>query len=387
MASRSEVVVVVTAAALLLGACNSSRSTASSTTRAGGGSRLEVRMTGQQCTPRQLTTRSGATQVALTNHSRLPASFQVLSGDHVVGQVERLAAGRSTSLSLDLPNGLYRTNCQIGASATPGALAVGGATGSVGLGQSTDLATSADAYRRFLLAQADALVADLNTLSGAVARGDLTAARAAYTSARSHFGQIEAAADNFGDAEPVGQDNLAQALDGPFTAGPADPPDGLRLLERNLWGGAPVTSSVPDAAAVLAAAQDLRTRIGAMHLDAVEAAGGSGDELSQSIAEVAGAPAARPMVLDVGDLQAAADGAHGLLDALHPALSRRDASLDATLASRWVHLDAAIAAARTSPATAEGGLASAVVAPVVAAGDALADAMAQMAPVLDEPVR
>jgi iron uptake system component EfeO len=311
----------------------------------------------------------------------------VLSGDHVVGQVELLAAGRSSTISLDLPDGMYRTNCQVGAAANPGTLAVGGATGSVGLGQSVDLSRAADAYRAFLVAQADGLIADLEALSGAVARGDLVAAREAYASARSHYGQVEPAADNFGDAEPVGQANLAQALDGPFGAGPADPRRGLRLVESGLWGGVPVTSLAPDVAGVLTNAQELRTRLGAMHLDAVEAASGSGDELSQAIVEVRNAVDSRPLVLDVTDLQAAADGARGLLGALHPVLARRHAALDATLAQRWARLDATVATARASAADPDGGLASTARASVVEAGDALADAMAQMAPVLDEPVR
>ena len=386
MASRSDVVVVVTAA-LLLGACSSSGSAASSTTGPSRGSRLEVRMTAAGCTPRQLAARSGVTEFAVINQSRASASFGVLSGDHVVGQIERLAAGKSSAMSLDLTSGVYRTTCQIGTTATPGALAVGGATGPVELGQAADLREASQTYRSFLLGHADQLVSDLTALSGAVARGDQPAARAAYVSARSSYGQVAAAADNFGDAEPVGQANLAVDLDGPFGAGPGDPPRGLRLVEQGLWGPAPVTALAPDVAAVLATAQELRTRVGAMHLDAVEFAGGSGDELSQSIAAVSHAPAGRPTALDVADLQAAADGARGVLDALHPALASRDRSLDAALTRRLAQLDQAVAAARSAAATSAGGLAPAAVAAAVIAGDALADAMAQMAPVLDRPVR
>ncbi len=344
-------------------------------------------MAGSGCTPDQLSAPSGVTEFALSNHSRSPASFQVLSGDHVIGQVELLAAGRSSAISLDLTKGLYRITCQIGATAAPGVLAVGGATGSVGLGQAADLLTAADGYRTFLVSQADALVAAITTMAGSVAHGDLVAAQDADVSARSSFGQLEAAADNFGDAEPVGQANLAVSLDGPFGTGPGDPPRGLRLVEAGLWDSTAVTSLAPEVAAVLTVAQELRTRIGAMHLDAVEAASGAGDELSQALAEVSAAPATRPKVLDVADLQAAADGGRGLLDALHPALAARDRALDATLGQRLARLDAAIATARSSAPTPTGGLAPDAAASVVAAGDAMADAMAQMAPILNRPVR
>ena len=119
----------------------------------------------------------------------------------------------------------------------------------------------------------------------------------------------------------------------------------------------PIGALGPDVAAVLTSARELRTRIGAMHLDAVEFAGGSGDELSQAVAEVSAAPAGRPMALDVTDLQAAADGARGR--ARRRCIRRwhsRDGSLDSTLARRLAQLDRAVAAAGSSAPTPAGGL-------------------------------
>ncbi len=388
MASRCDVVVV--SVALLLSACSSSRSAAPSTTGAGGGSRLEVRVTRDGCTPRHLRTGVGLTQLALANHSSARASFEVLSGDHVVGRVEALAAGESSVISLELTRGVYRTACQIGASADSGELAVGGASGSVVLSQEPDLQQAADQYRSFLAARADALVADLTSLAAAVGAGDVAGARTAYLHTRADLGAVEPAADNFGDAEPAGQDDLAEELDGPSDAGPTDPVVGLRLVEQGLWGTGPVVDVTQAVARALATARQLQVRIGAMHLDAVEAAGGSGDELAEAIARAAGAAPARPPGLAVADLQAAAEAAAGLLGALHPALVSRDPGLDAVLAERLARLDAAIAAAGTSGIGSVSGSASPTPtssSAVVAAGDALADALAQMAPVLDRPER
>lgn len=378
MASRSDAVVVATLA-LLLTVCSSRSSSTSSTTIDRAPNRLEVAMTGHGCTPVHLVARPGLSQFDLSNQTAEPASFRVLSGDHLIGQVERLGAHQDTTLALTLTPGGYLTTCEIGVKATPGELTVGSGGGSVALSQAPDLLDAATAYRLFLETHTDDLVSSLTALGAAVGRGDQAGARLAYEQARTSFGQVEPAADNFGDAEPVGLSNLAVAIDGPAQPGPGHPDAGLPLIEQGLWGTAPLSSLAPEVASVLADATQLRARVGAMHLDAIEIAGGSGDELSRSIATAVGDAAARPDSLEGVDLQAAADAAGAVITTFGPALTSRDRSLAATLTDRLARLDAAVARVATSPA-------SDASAAVVTASDGLADALSEVAPILAQPV-
>jgi iron uptake system component EfeO len=385
MASRADVVVLVTVA-LLAAACSSSRSSSSPSTTVRGAPRVEVDLTNHGCAPVQLTAAPGLTEFVLANRSNAPSSFQVISGDHVVGQIERLGSRQTATLLLDLAPGSYRTTCQIGATASPGGLAVGRGGGGVALSQPADLLSAMDSYRSAVATQADSLVSSLSRLEQSVASGDRIAAQADYASARTSFGQLAPAADNFGDAEPAGQSNLAIALDGPIDAAPGDPPRGLRLIESGLWGTAPLPTVEPTVKAMLSEATALRARVGAMHLDAVEVAGGAADQLGQAVAAVDEDVSTRPSALEVIDLRAAAAGATAVLEALRGALQRRDPGLESTLQARLAQVDAAVATAGSLAPTPSGGLPAGSLAPVLAASDALADAMAQAAPVLDRPV-
>ncbi|HEY5154888.1 MAG TPA: cupredoxin domain-containing protein, partial [Acidimicrobiales bacterium] len=121
---------------------------------------IEVTLTDGGCRPDLLQAAPGTVVVSVVNGRTDPSSFQVLSGDHLIGTVGQVPAGASATLLLDLPSGTYRTTCVGTTSAAGGRLVIGDGPGTAALGQAPDLLAAAAAYRAYLIAETDHLVGD-----------------------------------------------------------------------------------------------------------------------------------------------------------------------------------------------------------------------------------
>jgi iron uptake system EfeUOB component EfeO/EfeM len=79
--------------------------------------------------PAKLTVKAGPTTFKVTNSgSGAVSEFEILKGDHIIGEVENVAPGLNKQFSLTLKPGTYTTACPGGSEHSKGKLVVAGKT-------------------------------------------------------------------------------------------------------------------------------------------------------------------------------------------------------------------------------------------------------------------
>ncbi len=93
-----------------------------------GGQTVQVNLTNEGCDPPAINATSGKTTVKVTNKDAGGVTeFEVLDGDHVIGEVENVVPGLTRTFSMDLQPGTYTTSCPGGTKNPKGTLTVTGA--------------------------------------------------------------------------------------------------------------------------------------------------------------------------------------------------------------------------------------------------------------------
>src|SRR4051794_8194520 len=159
---------------------------------------VNVELTAAGC-PAKLVAPSGPTTFFLANTgAKAVDEFELLNGKgEVVGEVESLTIGSRGSFVVALDPGTYVTYCP-GGKRERGRLVV---TGEPVPQLGPQSQRTVDAYRAYVLEQAGQLVGTTTIFADAVKRGDVAAAKAAYTAARIPYERIEPIAEIFGDLD------------------------------------------------------------------------------------------------------------------------------------------------------------------------------------------
>ncbi len=304
-----------------------------------------------------------------------PAAVQILSGNHVVGALERVPADRDLTLTLDLSPGAYRMSCTVGLVESGGEVLVGSSAAPPELGQAPDLAAAMVAYRSYLAGQASQFRSATAALLDAIRQGSTSTAQTRYSSVCAVYGHVRAAAANFFDELTPGLVDLDAEIDPAVDPAQAGRQGGLPGVEYGLWVRGSTAGLIPVATGLVASATALQQRIGTLDLDGLEVASGAtfllDDVTSQDLTGI------REPYSHLGlvDARSAVEGAQGAFVALRSAISRRDRGLGAELTQSFSTAAASFSAAASGQPA------------VVAQGvDALADAMSSVESTLSQPV-
>ena len=93
-----------------------------------GGPTVAVSLTSDGCDPASISAASGKTTFKVTNKGANGVTeFEILDGNHVIGEVENVVPGLTRSFNIDLQPGTFTTSCPGGSKTPKGTLTVTGA--------------------------------------------------------------------------------------------------------------------------------------------------------------------------------------------------------------------------------------------------------------------
>jgi iron uptake system component EfeO len=286
--------------------------------------------------PARLKVKAGPTTFKVTNSGSGDVSeFEILKGDHIIGEVENVAPGLNKQFSLTLKPGTYTTACPGGSEHSKGKLVVTGTTAKLtAAGQS-----AVDQYRQYLEAQTAELVTTTKAFTDAIDAGSLESAKGLYASARAPYERIEPIAETFGDLDPE-----IDAREGDV---PKKQWEGFHYLEKKLWvdgtteGLDHYTEELNEHVEQLAnLVKDVELQPGAIANGAVELL----NEVSTS--KITGEEE-RYSHTDLVDVEANVQGAQAAFDAVKPILQTKDPELVTGIEAKFAAVMTALEPYRT----------------------------------------
>ncbi len=300
---------------------------------------VKVEISDDGC-PAKVTVKAGPNHFKVTNSGSGDVSeFEILSGDHIVGEVENVAPGLNKEFSLTLKAGNYTTYCP-GGSRDKGKLVV---KGSANTKLSADGQAAVDQYRQYLVTQTAALTAATKTFTDAVDSGDVEAAKASYPAARIPYETIEPVAETFGDLDPK-----IDAREGDV---PKKDWGGFHFIEQKLWvdgtteGLSDYTEELNENVATL---QNL---VKDVELQPAGIANGSVELLNEVSKSKITGEEERYSRTDLVDFEANVQGAEAAYDAVKPILQKKSPQLVTELDAKFAAVYAALQPYKTGTTT------------------------------------
>jgi iron uptake system component EfeO len=319
--ARSLVVSVVVAAGVLAIGLGSAGATPGQKART-----VSVKLTDAGCDPPQLSLTAGPVTFQVTNDGAEAVSeFEILSGGHLLGEVENLAPGLSGSFSLTLKPGVYTMYCPGGTTAERGVLTV---TGGQEVGQGSAQAKAAVArYRSYVEQQTALLVTRTRAFVQALRTGNVALAKKRYEAARVPYERVEPVAESFGALDP--------AIDARAGDIPAAQWTGFHPIEQKLWVKRTTAGTSRLARKLLADVQTLQRRSKTIKLEPAQIANGAVELLGEVSKSKITGEEERYSHIDLVDFQANVDGAQAAFRAVRPILAGRQAGLAGQIDRRF----------------------------------------------------
>ena len=283
----------------------------------GGGRTVGVTLTAAGCDPAEFRLPAGPTTFAVSNTGADSVTeFELLDGDHIVGEVENQAPGLSGHFSVTLKPGRYTMYCP-GAKTERGPLVVTGA-----VSKATVAAAAAVArYRRYIESQTALLVAETRRFTQQLRAGDLAGAKAAYVNARVPYERIEPVAESFGNLDPAIDARAGDVPDAEWT--------GFHPIERQLWAKGTTDGTGALARKLVTDVTDLERRVETVELEPAQVANGSVELLGEVSKSKISGEEERYSHIDLVDFEANVEGAKAafasvsdLVAAKQPALAK-----------------------------------------------------------------
>jgi iron uptake system component EfeO len=307
---------------------------------------IEVTLSDAGCEPRSISTTAGPTTFEVTNDNTAAVTeFEVMQGDHILGEVENVIPGADRSFSLNLAEGGYRTNCPGGSKFDTGTLEVGAATdGAAADSSARDAAVQS--YLTYVNSEADQLIRATAPFVAAVKAGDVETAKQKYAAARAHYESIEPIAESFGDLDP--------AIDGREGDVPDSEWGGFHRIEKALWVDNDAAAVGPVADKLTADIQQLRTQIDTVKLEPAQIANGAVELLNEiSTSKITGEED-RYSHTDLSDFAANLAGSKAAFESLKPLLATDKADLSNQIEDRFTAVQAALDAHKGNDPTGYG---------------------------------
>jgi FTR1 family protein len=294
----------------------------------GDGKVTEVSITNAGCQPAKLKVVAGDVTFKVTNDGADQVSeYEILDGDHILGEVENLPDGLTKSFSLTLDPGTFTTFCP-GADTEKGTLEVGG-TAQVAANAADK--TAVNTYRKYLIAQTAILVKRTQAFRDAIAAGDIAKAKQLYPTTREPYERVEPVAESFGDLDPL--------MDARAGDVPASQWEGFHKLEKMLWVDNTTNGATPIADRLVANTLRLQGLVQSVPLQTAQIANGAKGLLDEVAASKITGEEDRYSHTDLWDFQANVDGAKAAIVAVSPILSKSDPQLLSQIQQRFTEVD------------------------------------------------
>jgi iron uptake system component EfeO len=328
-ARHATALAAVLAALVLLGACGSGAGPAPGT--------AEVRMelTDAGCAPQPASVPAGPVRFTVVNNGTAKVTEGELQDrSRIIGEKENVTPGLTSTFTLRLDPGSYLTYCP-GAAVDNSPFTVTGTGAPTPAGNDASLATATTQYHQYVTAEVDALIAGTRTVTDAVRRGDIAAARAAFAPARYHYETIEPVASSFADLDPQ------------IDARADDEPDptrwtGFHRLELGLFQTNSTDGLAPLADKLDTDLASLRGLVAGVTFQPAELANGAGELLNEVSTKKITGEEDRYSHTDLSDFAANIEGAQKAYTLLSPALRAKDPALDQQLQARFTGIVTAL---------------------------------------------
>jgi len=286
-----------------------------------GANTIAVTATDTACTVATAQSPTGKVTFKVTNKGSKVNEFYLYGpNDKVFGEKENIAPGLSADVHVDVPAGTYQTACKPGmvgdgirAAFT---VAAGGATAPV----DPDLAAAVTTYDTFVKAQSALLLTRTTAFVTAVKAGQIAKAKALYPTARDPWERIEPVAEIFGDLDPK-----IDAREGDTE--PGTPWTGYHRLEKDLWVDGNVSKSGPIADQLLLDVKTVVAKAAQEKLVPLQLANGAKELLDEVATGKITGEEDRYSHTDLWDFDGNLGGSKAAIDALRPALLKRNPEL------------------------------------------------------------
>jgi iron uptake system component EfeO len=298
--------------------------------KAAGGRSVDVTLVDAGCSPAELRLASGPTTFEVANDGAdAVTEFEILDGDHILGEVENVAPGLSGHFSLTLKPGRFTMYCPGGTSAERGPLVVTGKTS----GTSKAAAAAVAQYRRYVEGQTALLVTRTRRFVQELQAGDIEGAKAAYTEARVPYERIEPVAESFGDLDP--------AIDARAGDVPKPKWTGFHPIEQFLWvrgktGPQTLRTKLMDDVV------DLQRRVQTIELEPAQVANGSVELLGEVSKSKITGEEERYSHIDLVDFEANVEGAKAAFQSVRELVGARRPALAKEIDDRFADVESAL---------------------------------------------
>ncbi len=288
------------------------------------------------CAPDRVEFAAGGARFEVSNKDATAVTeVEVLSGGRIIGEKENLPPGFSGRFAIDAGAGKYTLYCP---GAAPERIALT-ASGSARAPSDSDvtvlLKTGARNYAGYVRTQLAALLRSTQALETALRGDDLAAAQDAYAKARPYYELIEPVAESF----TIGKDSLDADIDARAGDVPPSQWKGFHRIEKGLFQDRKVAGLAGFGAGLVANVAKLQQLTDSLSFQATELANGAQELLDEVAASKITGEEERYSHIDLLDVAKNVEGAEQAFAQLRPAMKKIDATLAATVGSRFAALD------------------------------------------------
>jgi iron uptake system component EfeO len=298
---------------------------------------VTVKATDSACDLSRRDVKSGTSTFSVTNGGSKVTEFYVYAdGDRVMGEVENIGPGLKRELIVELPAGKYQAVCKPGmvGDGIRGDLTVSGDT-TAQVDEDTLLKQAADSYQRYINSQAVELEEETTEFVAAVKAGDVAKAKALYPEARTYWERIEPVAESFGDLDPKIDARVNDVEAGTEWTG-------FHRIEQALWVSNTTKGMAKYADQLLTDVKTVVAKAKVVKLTPLQLANGAKELLDEVATGKVTGEEDRYSHTDLYDFQANVEGSQAAIQALRPALQKRDAALVTTLDTNFKAVFAAL---------------------------------------------
>ncbi|WP_327637665.1 iron uptake system protein EfeO [Kribbella sp. NBC_00482] len=298
---------------------------------------VSVKASDSGCDLSRRDVKSGTSTFSVSNGGSKVTEFYVYAdGDRVMGEVENIGPGLKRELIVELPTGKYQAVCKPGmvGDGIRGDLNVTG-DAPAQIDTDTALKQATESYQRYVNSQAVALEQKTTEFVTAVKAGDVAKAKELFPVSRTYWERIEPVAESFGDLDPKIDARVNDVEPGTEWTG-------YHRIEQALWVSNSTKGMEKYADLLLTDVKTVVAKAKVVKLTPLQLANGAKELLDEVATGKVTGEEDRYSHTDLWDFEANVEGSQAAIQALRPALQKRDAALVTQLDAQFKAVFAAL---------------------------------------------